>query len=226
MQEIASEAYASFDTWFITVLRKSGGRITTSTAADIAAKLAVGLYGPLMEKLDPAVIGEHARMVESAVEYASILCPNLVHGHVVDKLVFGYPTHGFVIDREELTRLFDPVPKAPVVRRPNEAEERLVALLDKHCGAGIVRDPARGSANGLVHCLNPLDEAKPIGEQPQANAVEKECPPSDAVCGSGVNADHSEATPEGAISNEQDTSGNQAADADKNGQQTRNEAPN
>ena len=223
MQEIAAQAYTSFDGWFITVLRKSGGRITTATAADIAAKLAVGLYAPLMEKLDPAVIGEHARMVESAIEYAYMLCPPLVHEGAVAKLVFGYPTHGFVIDREELAQLFTSVSGVPVVREPTEAEERLAALLDR-CRADIVRDPTQGMAKDIVLCLNPLGVAEPSDEQVQAGVVEEECPQSTEACGSDGNDDHSGAAQDGAIDHEQDILGEQDGVVGSSGDSINHEA--
>ena len=86
----------------------SGGHITFKTAADSAAPLVSGMLTPIFAQIDPLKLGENARALGIASEYADRLdeySRNLKAGSR-DALVSGYPDHGFVIDRKEARNLF------------------------------------------------------------------------------------------------------------------------
>ncbi len=90
---------------------KGGSSITVKTAAEIASKLAVGLFSPIYAHIDPIKLGEIRRAIMIAYEYGQRLDEydhNLKLG-ALDRLVAEYPAHGFVIDRKEARQLFNNV---------------------------------------------------------------------------------------------------------------------
>lgn len=96
---------------------KIGGRITFRTAADLATQMVIGATSDIYAKFDPVTIGEDHRANRVAEEYAirlNLKARNLrVDGRSssngLEMLLRGYPSHSFVIDREEAKRLFKQV---------------------------------------------------------------------------------------------------------------------
>lgn len=109
----------AFDAWeenFLKVRQRSGGVITTKTAADIASEIAVGMFAPITEKIDPIWIGELQRSIDVAMQYGLRLGmsePSLRY------LIEKYPSHSFVIDYRDAEQLFKNV------RRPKPGEQLL-----------------------------------------------------------------------------------------------------
>ncbi len=123
---LQDKAYLAFESFFLETEERSLGAITVKTAGDIAAKLTIGLFAPLYSQVDPLHVGEAARAMQVADNYGRRLMmesknldPNGLH-----HLVTHYPSHGFVIDMEEATTVFEQV------RVPTESEEALAAALD------------------------------------------------------------------------------------------------
>ncbi len=87
--------------------------MSTRLASDIATKLTIGLLRPITAQLDPYRIGVAHRGLEVAKVYGLRLANNknlkLDPEEVVDHLVKEYPTHSFVIDRQEAAGLFQNV---------------------------------------------------------------------------------------------------------------------
>jgi len=91
---------------------------TTKLAADVARDMSVGLFNPIYAQVDPMRIGEYDRAMRIASEYAKRLgSANLKEG-ALERLVQGYPAHGFVIDKKEAAELFREVeePHADLVQ--------------------------------------------------------------------------------------------------------------
>lgn len=84
---------------------------STKMAADVAARLTVGLLDPIYAQVDPMRLGEIERFVRISVEYGDRLATNNVRDRTVERLVVGYPSHGFIIDRKEARTLFNDVAK-------------------------------------------------------------------------------------------------------------------
>lgn len=95
--------------------------MTTRQAADLASRLAIGLFNPIYAQVDPMRLGEINRSVRLASEYAQRVGRNLKKD-TIQTLVNGYPSHGFVIDREEAAQLFN------VVKPPTNELARLCRL--------------------------------------------------------------------------------------------------
>src|SRR3990170_2380995 len=113
-----------FELYFLATMVNSG-TFTVQTAARIATDLTTGLLGPMFQQIDPLHVGETGRAMSIAQSYGRILQEksNNIKGDGLDTLLSEYPSHGFVIDREEAGKLFHHV------RGPNELEECLAQLL-------------------------------------------------------------------------------------------------
>lgn len=90
---------------------RGGSRLRTKLAADIAAKLADGFVQPIMAKFDPVTLGEHQRAVQIAMDYGERLdqMTKSLKPNALSRLITGYPSHAFVIDRKEAAELFNNV---------------------------------------------------------------------------------------------------------------------
>jgi hypothetical protein len=123
LSAIRGEAFNSFEQHFLMLREKSGKQITAKTAADIAARLTVGWFQPLYEQIDPMRLGETVRAMTIAREYGMRLSRGNIELDGLDDLISSYPSHGFVIDREEAAQLFKHV------RGPQMPEGKLASAL-------------------------------------------------------------------------------------------------
>lgn len=99
---VCSKAFSTWEDCFLRIRASSGGNITTQTAAEIATQLTVGLFSPIMARIDPLRAGEHQRWVNVAQDYGVRLGGN---PSTVKRLIEAYPSHSSVIDRSEAERL-------------------------------------------------------------------------------------------------------------------------
>lgn len=107
-----AQAMNAFRTYLIELKRDAG--LSTRMAAEIASKLATGLFSPIYSQVDPVRLGELQRSIEVAYAYGNRLSSksNNLKPDALDRLVSKYPSHGFVIDRSEAKELFKSV-RAP-----------------------------------------------------------------------------------------------------------------
>lgn len=99
---------------------KRGSSITTRTAADIAQSLSLGIINPIAEQIDPIRLGEVQRAMRIAMDYGKLLNPEFPS---FDRLITHYPSHGFIIDREQAKDIFQDV------REPDATEVEMFAKL-------------------------------------------------------------------------------------------------
>jgi len=98
----------SFQDHMLDIRFKNG--VSTKVATEIAAKLAIGVFSPIYGQIDPLRVGEIQRANQIVWHYAKKL--NEYGKILVDpklslsKLVYTYPSHGFVIDRKEAQASF------------------------------------------------------------------------------------------------------------------------
>lgn len=133
---------SAFQHFFIETTIGGAGRISVKTASEIAVGLATGIFAPISEQIDPIHIGEAFRSMAIAVEYGQRLIDasdNAKPG-ALDKLISGYPSHGFVIDRIEARTIFKQT------RECTDDEQALLDLLEP-----LAIFPA---SNRLVRFLN------------------------------------------------------------------------
>ena len=117
---IENNSFAAWENAFLKIRQRSGGTITTSTAAEIAAQLSIGIYAPVTERIDPMRLGDMQRSLDVATHYGCLLGAD---PRIVSHLVQGYPSHSFVIDRTQASSLFKNV------RPPNTLERVIVQEL-------------------------------------------------------------------------------------------------
>jgi hypothetical protein len=70
-------------------------------SAELASSMAVGLMNPIYEQMDPLRLGEVERFVRIAIDYGERIRSRNVKENAIGMLAAAYPSHGFVIDREE-----------------------------------------------------------------------------------------------------------------------------
>ena len=95
---LTETAFASFERYLVTTVQRSGGQISTKTAAEIATNLTVGLVAPMSGQIDPVRLGREKRAMDIASAYAVRLG---VSPQAIARLTMEYPDHGFVIDLTE-----------------------------------------------------------------------------------------------------------------------------
>ena len=123
---LRSEAWAAFEQALLDLKTRSGGRITLKTALETAATLTTGLFSPLFTQIDPMRLGEDGRSTRIIEEYGMRLIEKSqnLKLEALRKLVAGYPSHLFEIDRDEAQqKLFSSV------REPDELERNLIDAL-------------------------------------------------------------------------------------------------
>lgn len=109
---LTNASFESFEQCFLNVVAKSNGNISAKMAADIATQMAVGLFAPMTAQIDPERLGEVQRAVNIANAYGERLDTGNLKRGALDILVEGYPTHSFVIDYSEASKLFNRVREA------------------------------------------------------------------------------------------------------------------
>ena len=155
VEVLQSYAFDMFEQCLLSLISKSGGQVTTKTAAQVATELAVGILAPIAAQIDPRRLGHEQRELDIAARYAERLG---VPSDVIARLTAGYPSHGFVIDLEEASEF---LPKGTVRGSTAEEENFESQLANKFPNLYLPVGPT------TVRCLNP----KPL---PETTSDEKE----------------------------------------------------
>ena len=103
---LRNETFQSFEGHFLRLRQSSGFQISTKTAADIAAKLATGGTQKLYDQIDPMRLAEYQRAMTIADRYGIRLDRGNLKGEALERLIAGFPSHGFLIDFKEAKTLF------------------------------------------------------------------------------------------------------------------------
>lgn len=177
-----TQAFSFFEHQFTQLLAGSGGGISTRTAADIATNLATQLLTPITAQIDPIRLGAMHRATEITRRYGALLQPS--RAAVVEKLINGYPSHGFVIDFEEAQALLGCVrePEADERSLERTLRERLSTAHEVECirtphPVGIADCLTRAPATQLELVTNGNDDgATLVGAQPHGGAHDQAYP--------------------------------------------------
>ncbi len=113
---LAEETFKVFEQAMLRITVSSGFTISFDVASRVASEIATGVMAPVYAQVDPESLGNDLRDLSVATAYGERL---VEHGgnatnETVRKLVEDYPTHEFIIDREEVRNIFK------TVREPNE----------------------------------------------------------------------------------------------------------
>jgi hypothetical protein len=201
LMALRAEAFNCFEQHLLLLRKKSGFQITTKTAAEIASELTVGWFQPMYEQIDPMRIAENQRSMMVAVQYGGRLNRGNLRENALDALVASYPSHGFIIDREEARQLFH------LVRTPSEAELKLAQILEetgciKKAMAGeqpilgyisdgsTEKDQTKGATDepSTAKSGRAKAKAKPVAEPTAGDGHKESTEDSAAVAGSGASA--------------------------------------
>jgi hypothetical protein len=118
LQTLRAEAESSFEQYLNRFRSRRSLAINSRAAIEQASALAIGLLGPVFSQIDPLQIAEVDRSLKAATLYVQRLSRNHLKDGGLERLLTGYPSHDFVIDREEASELLRTV-RAP---SPEEAE--------------------------------------------------------------------------------------------------------
>lgn len=162
LETMRDEAFKLFETHMMGIKGRSGNLVTFRTAADLAATLAVGLMKPIFEQIDPIRLGDDARSQKIGYEYGARLnlhSRNLREEAALEQLIYGYPSHSFVIDRTEAEHLFSNVKPLDGIL------ERVV-----ECLGDIAHTPVQGSLVTYLNGESRSEEAANDGDDPAPEA--------------------------------------------------------
>lgn len=111
LESLGQVTWDTFERLVTEIKDMSLGRITFKTAAEAAAPIVTGVLSPIAAQIDPLKVGETARALEIASQYARLLSKTSrnLRRMSIDRLATSYPDHGFIIDREEAGTLFNRV---------------------------------------------------------------------------------------------------------------------
>ena len=109
--KLDEEASLAFDVFFDGLMETSGALVSHEYTMRIASDMVVGLYGKAYAQLDPMHIGEASRALDIASRYGSRLLERGQNSDAehLNELIASYPSHEYVIDHIEATRLFSRV---------------------------------------------------------------------------------------------------------------------
>lgn len=125
INHLKTTGFSMFEDFMLKTMRKSRYQVTLKTAAEIASGLTQAYISKIAEQISPLNIGETIRLVNIANEYGTRLdekYSNLRDQNSLDKLISGYPSHGFVIDLREAQTIF---------HRATDATGALTGIIDE-----------------------------------------------------------------------------------------------
>jgi hypothetical protein len=112
---VTQSAFEAYQNYFDKIIENSEGHISAKTSAEIARELAVGLFAPMTGQIEPERLGEVQRAINIASVYGRKLNRGNLKKDALERLVQGYPAHGFVIDSDEARTLFIKVRNADIL---------------------------------------------------------------------------------------------------------------
>jgi Serine dehydrogenase proteinase len=189
---LKSTAFDLFQDHFKKLRDKVG--FSTQLSASVATRMVVGLVGRIYAQVTPMKLGEIARSVMITQEYGERLSRSTdnLKPDALPRLLANYPTHGFVIDREETESLFSDV------RPPSPAEKALCLALAERVAKGLENSATGDPAVVLsvsVKLATESDDYVPDGTKldsiEQESGVVPPAPVEDAVGTSGSNGEGS-----------------------------------
>jgi hypothetical protein len=168
---LQNQTLVAFQAYLVGLTQDVG--LSTKVASDISTRLTTGLFEPITAQIDPVRLAEMQRATEVAFEYGSRLSEHgkNVRADGLQRLVNGYPSHGFVIDRKEAKTLFIQVIKP--VGFLAEFSQAVRDATEAHINA---RQP---SVQRLTIPLNLEGEANEPQTAPDASPSAGSAPPSE-----------------------------------------------
>ena len=156
---LRSETFKAYQDYFLEIRETSGQQISTASAAQIATRLASECFSTIYQQIDPLRLGENERAMDITYRYGSRLDRGNLQEGALQVLVADYPSHSYVIDREEAAELFRRV------RKTSEAESNLARLF-----RGLYRVVLEDSPFFIEYFAVPADNMPKRNKKDTSNA--------------------------------------------------------
>ncbi len=88
--------------------------LSSKFAAEIANNLTIGLLAQVYAQIDPLRVAELDRVLKIGAGYAERLAHGNLYDGAIGMLLAGYPSHSFVIDKEEAKSLLFKIVETPI----------------------------------------------------------------------------------------------------------------
>jgi hypothetical protein len=112
LQALREQAETTFEQYLTRFRSRRGLAMSTRSAIEQASALSVGLMREVFSQIDPFQVAEAERARRMATLYTERLGTGHLKEGALERLLTGYPSHDFVIDREEADDLLRTV-RAP-----------------------------------------------------------------------------------------------------------------
>lgn len=172
-EALSEEAFQLFSRTMFNIKVSSQNLISFKLASDISWRLTGELLSPVFGQMNPDVIGSDFRDLQVATEYGNRLAKSSGNpkSDTVRKLVSDYPSHDFIIDREEAEDLFENVDS------PSEELYDLLQLL-----SGVTY---RQASPPIVTACSSKEDSEDEQKEEGQNATDDTPPASPPVAESG-----------------------------------------
>jgi hypothetical protein len=126
LETLQYQTFYTFDRHFTDIYESLGNFLSTQSITQIATQLTIGCFDRIYQQIDPMKLAEYQRSVSIAKQYGIRLSATTENtkGDAIDRLITAFPSHEFVIDRNEAKTLFSNV------RPPKQTEQDLADHLD------------------------------------------------------------------------------------------------
>jgi hypothetical protein len=112
---------------------------STKMAADLASHMTIGLLAPLYQQMDPIRLAEVQRQVRVISDYGERIGKSNLKSGALKRLLADYPSHDFVIDRNEIEELFEKVEEpTPELSKLYQLYERIADYYSRQPSANYV----------------------------------------------------------------------------------------
>ncbi|SOC15303.1 SDH family Clp fold serine proteinase [Stappia indica] len=107
-EALKRESFDLYEHILLSIKQRSGDNISFPVASQVAGEMATGLMAPIFEQISPNVIGSDYRDLQVAIHYGLRLAGQSgnIEAAGVQMLTESYPSHDFIIDKEEAGKLF------------------------------------------------------------------------------------------------------------------------
>jgi hypothetical protein len=161
MEFLGDYAIEMLDLFSSELQERHGMSVRDSLAETIPC--VTGMMKPLYESVNPIVMGEHRRALAIGEEYSRRLLEQVGNPHAADivhQLVWGYPSHEFVIDIEEAKSLHLPV--HALDQKQEDLLINLIMELDEHdlSYSGFAQLPKPAAKSKAAKPSKPAQSAK------------------------------------------------------------------
>lgn len=110
-EALKSETFALYEHFLLSIKQRSSDNISFPIASEVAGEMASKVMTPIFAQISPSILGSDYRDLQVAIEYGDRLAwhSENISPVAVRFLTEQYPSHDFIIDKQEAEKLFDEV---------------------------------------------------------------------------------------------------------------------